>query len=232
MDKKTAIDKVRKCMALAKSSNPHEAAAAMRQAQKLMEQFGIEHPDLLAAGVSEEWAKSGATKTPTRYEVVLASAVASAFSCEIVFTSRLSGTGMDIDGGYAFIGVAPSPEVASYTFTVLLRQLKRARSAYMATALKRHTKNKTAAADQFCEGWVIAVRNLIAQVAPTAEQREAIDTYMRINYAQTSVCEPRERLGGNRMATHNHRHSGYVEGKTATLNRGVGSAASAVALLN
>ena len=231
MDKKTAIDKVRKCMALAKSSNPHEAAAAMRQAQKLMERFGIEHPELLASGVTEEWAKSGATRKPTRYEVLLASAVASAFACDIVFTRKLRGTGMHIDGGYAFIGVAPSPEVASYTFTVLLRQLKRARSAYIATSLKRHTKNKTAAADQFCEGWVLAVRNLIAQIAPTAEQQEAIDTYMRINYAQTSICQSRERQGGNRMAAYDHRRSGYVEGKTATLNRGVGTAAPTLALV-
>lgn len=231
MDKKTAIDKVRKCMALAKSGNPHEAAAAMRQAQKLMEKFGIEHPELLAAGVSEEWAKSGATKTPTRYEVVLASAVASAFACEIVFTRKLSGTGMNIDGGYAFIGVAPSPEVASYTFAVLLRQLKRARKEYMATALKRHAKNKTAAADLFCEGWVVAVRNLIAQVAPTPEQKEAIDCYMRVNYAQTSECQPRDPQGGNRMAAYSHSSRGYVEGKKATLNRGVGTMRPVTALI-
>lgn len=32
MDKQTAISKIRKCMALAKSGEPHEAAAALRQA--------------------------------------------------------------------------------------------------------------------------------------------------------------------------------------------------------
>ena len=37
MDKKTAIDKIRKCLALSKSAEPHEAAAAMRQAQKAMD---------------------------------------------------------------------------------------------------------------------------------------------------------------------------------------------------
>lgn len=228
MDKKTAIDKVRKCLALAKSGEPHEAAAAMRQAQKLMEQFGIEHPELMAAGVSEDWCKSACSSKPTRYEVVLASAVASAFACDIVFTRRLNKAAIRIDGGYSFIGIAPAPEVAGYTFVVLLRQLRKARTEYIRTALKRHRKNKTAAADQFCEGWVIAVRNLIAEVAPSAEQKEAIDTYMRINYARTATLEARQAqtAGGN----HDHRTSGYVEGKQAKLNRGVG-AGQAVALL-
>jgi hypothetical protein len=35
MDRETALTKIKKCLALAKSSNEHEAAAAMRQAQKL-----------------------------------------------------------------------------------------------------------------------------------------------------------------------------------------------------
>lgn len=38
---KRIIDKIHKCLALGKSSNEHEAAAAMRQAQKLMEMHDI-----------------------------------------------------------------------------------------------------------------------------------------------------------------------------------------------
>lgn len=229
MDKKTAIEKIRKCLALSKSAEPHEAAAAMRQAQKLMQEFGIEHPELIEAGITEEWAKSAVTSKPARYEVVLASAVAQAFACEIVFSRRLSKSQRAIDGGYSFIGASPAPEVASYTFAVLLRQLTRARKEYIKTALKRHTKNKRTAADLFCEGWVIAVRNLIAGVAPTPEQKRAIDVYMRVNYAQTSTTEARRPTNAIAAAV-NHRAHGYAQGKNATLNRGVGSQAE-VALL-
>jgi len=228
MDKKTAIDKVRKCMALAKSGEPHEAAAAMRQAQKLMERFGIEHPELLVAEVSEEWAKSACSSKPTRYEVVLASAVASAFACDIIFTRRLSKSGLAIDGGYSFIGAAPAPDVACYTFTVLLRQLRRSRTNYIRTALKRYRKNKTAAADQFCEGWVIAVRNLIAAVAPTPEQKRAIEAYMHINYAHTRNVSARSAQPAG--VRNDHRDSGYMQGKQAQLNRGVGMAQTAALL--
>ena len=225
MDKKTAIEKIRKCLALAKSSEPHEAAAAMRQAQALIKQFGVENPELLAAAVSEDWAKSGASKTPTRYEVVLASTVASAFGCDLVFSRQLNKSGFAIDGGYSFIGIAPSPEVAVYTYTVLRRQLLKARAEYIKSALKRYSKNKIAAADLFCEGWIVAVRRLIAAVAPSAEQARAIDAYMRINHATLGTVAPREAAGGKSVSAMNHKSSGYMEGQHARLDRGVTGAA-------
>lgn len=225
MDKETAIAKIRKCMALAKSGEPHEAAAALRQAQKLMQQFGVDHPELLAAGAAEEWAKSCATRTPPRYEVVLASMVSGAFYCDIMFSRQLNKSGNDIDGGYSFIGIAPMPEAATYAFTVLRRQLIKARGDYIKTALRRYRKNKTAAADQFCEGWVSAVRNLVSRVYPSAEEAAAISAYKAIHYAQTTSLQPRRRDTGQGGANMAHRVNGYVEGQNAQLHHGVGGSA-------
>lgn len=231
MDKQTAMKKIQKCLALAASSEPHEAAAALRQAQKLMTQFGIDHPELLAAGVSEDWAKSAATKIPARYEVNLASIVADAFSCELLFGRKLNATATGFVGAYSFIGVAPSPEVAAYTYTVLNRQLKKARAVYIKIALKRHRKNKTAAADMFCLGWVQAVRNLIDVAVPTPEQTLAIDSYMRINHAKTTTLEPRNRELGNGGRALNHAGHGYAAGRRATVSRGLGNGGAHVDLL-
>lgn len=230
MDKATAIDKIRKCMALSTSAEPYEAAAALRQAQKLMEQFQVDHAELLAAGVTEQWARSGATKVPPRWEVSLASLVARAFSCEIIFTRRLNSPCTAFLGGYAIIGAAPAPEVAAYTFKVLARQIKSARMRYMKVALKRHRKNRLAAADQFCAGWVTAVRGLIASVAPTAAQVQAIEAYARANYAETSkLVQSNRQLSGPR--TSEHGAIGYIVGQQAQLHRGVAGAASGQLLL-
>lgn len=46
MDRDKALDRVRKCLELSSSPNPHEAAAAMRQAQKLMRQHSISEREL------------------------------------------------------------------------------------------------------------------------------------------------------------------------------------------
>lgn len=221
MDKETAIKKIQKCMALAKSSEPHEAAAALRQAQKLMEQFGVEHPELLAAGVSEEWSKSASSKTPSRYEVHLASMVCDVFGCDLMFSRRLGKSGFSIDGGYSFIGTPPSPEVAAYTFAVLRRQLTKARNEYIKAALKRHRKNKTAAADQFCQGWVMAAHRQISAAQRTAEQDEAISAYKRIYYAETTKLDPRVRELKNNADE--HRFNGWREGSKARVFQGMGT---------
>lgn len=223
MDRKTAIEKIRKCLALSKSSEPHEAAAALRQALKLMEQFGVDHPELLAAGASEEWSKSAAATVPVRYEVALAGVVADVYGCELLFSRRPNDTLTRIVGGYMFVGVAPAPEVAKYTFDVFARQLRAARRAYIQTKLRRcGPKNKTARADEFCEGWVYAVRMQMQNTARTDEQTAMIDAYMRANHAEVREFEPRTRDVAGRRTTDDHWH-GVAQGRSAVARPGVGA---------
>jgi hypothetical protein len=224
MDKETAMKKIRKCLALARSSEPHEAAAAMRQAQKLMEQCGIDHPELLAAGVSEDWAKSAACNTPSRYEVTLASLVSSAFTCELIFSRKLNSNHTRFSGGYSFVGISPMPEVATYTFTVLRRALLKARAEYVQVALKRYRKNKIAAADLFCEGWVAQVGRQIGAVEATEEQALAIDAYMRVNHAKLGTLKPRSRAVAKHVDPYSHRAQGVIAGRGVTVNAGIGGA--------
>lgn len=47
------ISKIKKCLALAKSNNPHEAAAALRQARKMMTQYQINEADVLLSDIGE-----------------------------------------------------------------------------------------------------------------------------------------------------------------------------------
>lgn len=227
MDKDTAIKKIRKCMALAKSSNPNEAATALRQAQKLMEEFGVEHPELLAAEASSEFAKSSCVKSPPQYEASLAKAIATAFACELIFSYQLSRTKYAMEGGYLFIGVSASPEIATYTYMVLRRQLAKARAEYIKTALKRY-KKKTNAADTFCEGWVWSVTSKIVAMAPAQEQKQAITAYMGIHHTTTVSLKTRETKETKSSA--NHAGNGYIEGKSVTLNRGVGASGAAALL--
>ena len=46
MDRNKALDRIRKCLELSRSHEPHEAAAAIRQAQKLMEAHNITEKEL------------------------------------------------------------------------------------------------------------------------------------------------------------------------------------------
>ncbi len=58
MDHSKALDKIKKLLRLAASDNPHEAAAAMRQARALMEKYRLEESDIQLSEVYECAARS------------------------------------------------------------------------------------------------------------------------------------------------------------------------------
>lgn len=220
-EQQKALEKIKKCLKLAGSSNANEAAAAMRQAQALMEKYNVTHTDVQASEASEQKAKATVKNKPTRWEIGLALTAADAFGCKIIFSSCMYFTGK---GEWKFIGVGASPELASYAFQVLLRQVKKDRAEYIKTQLKRcKPATKTARADTFCLSWILAAANKIAAIAPSAEAKTAIDAYMGKHYQDTTTLNPRVNKGRNNAdQSYKDRTHGYESGKQSTLNRGVG----------
>lgn len=53
MDKNKAIEKIKKCLALGKSANEHEAAQALKQAQALMREYGISDADVALSDIKK-----------------------------------------------------------------------------------------------------------------------------------------------------------------------------------
>lgn len=108
------LDKIKKCLALAASDNPGEAAAALRQAKKLMDKHGITESQVKLADV-----KSVETKSPPARDRAsrLAVMVANAFSCRLIMQHPKRG------GAFEFIGKGHYPELASYTYSVLWKRL-------------------------------------------------------------------------------------------------------------
>lgn len=72
MDHKKALDKIKKLLRLANSSNPHEAAAAMRQARALMEKHQLDQTDVDIADIEEHGTRSGSKMKPALWESRLA----------------------------------------------------------------------------------------------------------------------------------------------------------------
>lgn len=218
MTKKEAIDKIKKCLALSASSSENEAETALRQAQALMAKFGVDEADMLAAGVSEAYAKAGALRQPANWESRLAGRVADAFGCNIIFKG-----GMNVSK-WTFIGCGASPEIATYAFEVLFRQLKRQRAEHIKTALKRcKTVTKTRRADLFCEGWVQSVAGKINTFAGSEEQDAQIDAYMQLTYPSLVDMKSRNRNKSANLSNRDYNDfaAGSNHGKNAELNRGV-----------
>lgn len=228
MTKAEIIAKIKKCLALSKSSNEHEAAAAMHQAMALMAKHNIEDAELLAADAGECGAKAGARKSPSNWEAWLAQMVSNSFGCEVILVSMFFAE----SGEWRFIGVGASPEIAAYAFQVLHRQAKSARGEYIKTKLKRcKTATKTSRADVFCEAWVSGVQQLLQKFSRTEQQSDAITAYMSRKYPKLRDAMPRDRNEGKSSAALDAAYwDGRNAAKNANLNNGVGGIDSPLAL--
>lgn len=222
-DREKTLDKIKKCLALSASSNEYEAATALRQARKMMEQHGITDLEIQAAGASEYQQRAGAQVTPSNWETRLACCLADAFGCEVIFLPAVFL--MRPRANWVYIGCGASPEVAGYAFEVLHRQCKRAREQHIKARLKRcKSATKTRRADLFCEGWVGAVVGKIDAFAGNDAQSEAIQAYVATKFPTLRKLNSRDRNGDRSLRDHEYGDlmSGHQSGRAAELNRGVG----------
>lgn len=219
MDKQKVLAKIKKCLALAKSANEHEAAAALRQARKLMDEYQVSDAEVLAAGAHETDAISGAKTRPAAWECQLVNVVADAFGCERIFVSTR------VAGAWRFIGCDAAPEIAAYAFAVLVRQAKAARADYAKASLKRcKPAIRVARSDMFCQGWVGSVSRMVGRFAANEAQQEAIDAFKATNYPELESLKGRDRNAGKgSLRDHQYKDliAGSSAGKDAKLDRGV-----------
>lgn len=221
-DLENVISKIKKCLALGASSNEHEAEAALRQARKLMEAYGLSESDIHASEAGERRSKSGAGRRPARWETLLANKVADVFGCRVLFVYR---NVLGQRGEWCFIGCGIGPEIAQYAFAVLIRQAKKAREQHMKTVLKRCKQSiKTRRADLFSDAWVHAVVSKIVDFAGTETQTIAIAAYTAKHYPTLVNFEPQNRNDGRKLREHDYADlvAGSLSGSNARLERGIG----------
>lgn len=214
MDHSKAIDKIKKLLRLAASDNPHEAAAAMRQARALMEKYRLEESDVQLSDVYECAARSGSKITPPQWEANLVVAVSQAYACKVLFMSGI--------GEWRFIG--EMAELASYTMALLLRQIRQSRRDFISTQLKRcKPATKTKRADVFCSAWVSAVRKQVMAFAGNDEPSQATEAYMLKHHAETEKLDCRDRNAnkGTGMRAMTDAMHGFIAAGDVRLNHGL-----------
>ena len=208
------IDRVLKCLALAKSSNEHEAAAALAKARQIMDEYGISDGDIALAEVEEACARSCRTNRPPSWEVYLCQAVQDAMGVSSFITA---------EGDRQFVGLGPSAEIAAYAYGVLFRQLQRQRKEYIATKLRRcSVARKRVRANAFCLGWSRAVYAKIEALAPKAIDPK-VQQYLAERYPNLVSVSSRQ---GQNKRTDNDFWRGADRGHDVQLHGGVSGGAS------
>lgn len=232
MNKKVVIEKIKKCLALSKSANQHEAAAALRQAMAFMEKYQIDADDPELLGVTEALILGSGSQKPTVFEAVLANSIAKMMDCKVILRSQIKVTAqMELkkEMSWTFIGFDPAPEIASYAFEVLYRQLKKARSGFISENLKRVQikANKVKRADLFCEGWVLEATKQVSNLNPNKEKIDQIQSYIQQKYKvrNSESTDRNKKTNTSADRYQNDLHARRQSGKNAKLNNAMNSSA-------
>lgn len=126
MTEQTAIiEKIRKLLALADSSNEHEAALAASHVQRLLAEHNLELSDIAHHQQQRkaDTTETSVAKTLPKWLRHLSAAVCSAFDCQAIHHPAR--------GMLTFIGVGADVQVASYTFAYLDKTIRRLCTAYL-----------------------------------------------------------------------------------------------------
>lgn len=125
MEKTPIIEKIKKLLALANSSNEHEAALAAGHAQRLLSEHNLAMADIEAAHKpgKADALETPASKTLPKWLRLLSAGVSTAFDCQAIHHPAL--------GKMTFIGVGADVQIAVYTFTYLDRTIRKLCSTYM-----------------------------------------------------------------------------------------------------
>jgi hypothetical protein len=218
MNRETAIRKVLACLRLAASSNPHEAANALRQARAMMDKYGLNDDAILAAEIrTSEAITRSAGATPPRSVLALANMIADGFRCRPVISRQrvFYGRGKTC---IVFHGSGADAQIAAYAFTVLRRQMDADRVEHIRRVRKR--ANRERRGEEFAQGWIYGVSKLFPKAELPEGRERALDASVRAQHGETGTTTGRD-LTKRGRAHDNDRFAGYVAGRNAQLHTGL-----------
>jgi len=190
------LSKIKKCLALSESPEPAEAAAALRQAQKLMEIHGVSVTDLAMSEIGKAEVRSKVSVSRVKdWELALINLVAKSFGCQLMWTKGNSnGQGGGVFGRYILVGLKHQTELASYTCEVLQRKLIKSRAKFVSGPDLEYCNRsiKTKEADGFCHGWVRAIARTVHEFSLTTQQKEMIANYVEQSTNRTAKVQQRK----------------------------------------
>lgn len=183
MDKKKALEKIKKCLALGKSANEHEAPQALKQAQALMRKYELDEHDVELSGIAKAGAERKVAYTMTDWQWGVGHLVAGVFGCGCYAQGKTM----------RFFGLGSRAELAAYAFDVVYRQINAARRKFLREEVKaRLKKHRAYLADQYCEGWLDGASGAVREFAMAEKETALMKEYednLALREAKTrSVC--------------------------------------------
>lgn len=208
MDNESILRKLRACLRLSKSANQHEAAAAIRQARKIMDKYGLTEDDAFITSAEAPLRHRAASIPP--HIGALCVAVAGAFNCFVVRSVRGNKARV------VFHGTEAATQCAAAAFALLRRQLERDMTKH--TKRVRVVKNKRARQRVFAEAWVHAVSQSLPSDM-SDERWEALKLQVEKTTGELAATKVSENdpvaKHAEKVANDKDRAQGWLHGKAA-----------------
>ena len=223
MDTATLIERVKKCLALGASCEPHEAALAIQRAQQLMKKYDITADDLAMSEVKEKIAHVNDTLRAPIYLQSLVNLIKTAFGCDVIYHPQydfLKPNKKVVT--VSFIGFEPNPKLATYAFAVLKKQLIEGRKEYR-NGLHKNCKKatKTRRANIWADAWVHAANRKVEKLTISPEQNQILEKWIATSYSNLTESNPKKNKTKGDAGDLDAFCAGLIAGNEATLNRPV-----------
>lgn len=221
-DKERAMSKIQKCLRLSKSTNPHEAAQAVKQAYALMKKHNISEQVVNGCEYLIKGSKVQSHKTQQVpcYLDTLLSVICRTFTVEVIFNESWNKTCV------TFYGEQSDVMIAEYAYTFLSRQLIKSRVKYISLLSRRLSRSeKTKRGDIFAEGWVLGVHEELKtlQRHHDGEYEAAcskVKEYKKSLTGELKIAKTKDtpEISSKESAAY---YSGYEAGSNVSINRAV-----------
>nr|DAR80709.1 MAG TPA: Protein of unknown function (DUF2786) [Caudoviricetes sp.] len=169
MDNKTALEKIKKCLALSQSANEHEAAQALKQVQALMRKYELSEHDVELSKVTEAGSERKVARSLSNWQWGVGHLVADVFGCYFYKEGKV----------IRFYGLGNRAELAAYAFDVVYRQISTARRKFLREKVTNLFKSvRSYLADRYCEGWLCGAKDIVQDFAMPEKETALMKTYM------------------------------------------------------
>lgn len=236
-EKKKILKRLVKIMALTESSNSGEAAAALHQANSLMEKYGLDSFDVKTSSVDEVEMQSSGVKVSDA-ENQLVGIICTSLGVMSYFRQYKAPAGYKAPKAMIiFVGEAHKAQIAVYAFEILRKKLKQNMNKSFKDMLEKFIPQDISAAERlrcaksfkiaakqrkmYAKNWCYAIREKVSKLAPSVP--EAVKDYIEnMNLTARSDGATKKRVTTYDAIGSYLSVKGMMDGRSVELNQAVG----------
>lgn len=210
-----ALQKIAKCLELGHSANVHEAAQAIRMAERLMRKHGFEQTDIEFIRMGTTSAKQLLPAQPNQHILRIIRGINSRFGVEAVLVDHKGLKRLE------FVGDAERAIFAGFAFDILYREMHQQigsfRNGFAGSGTSQHEVNKRVTS--FTAGWIEGALEKLPNL--NVQHSDSLDDYLDQQFENLDRETFKEQISKAMTQLTPDFESGMRKGKKISIHRPV-----------